>query len=168
VRTLTLIEPPALWVLGNAQDPGPEYRSLKNLSDSITDDISQEQLKQFACSVGLCPPGRSPEQIPQWDSWMTHRRSLLNTPAVFRHTDQLPRLDSFDKPVLLVKGKGSVPFLHRIIDVLASRLPRARVIELPAGHVSHIVSMDRFLEEMEAFQREQANARPSARSPVSG
>ncbi len=152
VRTLTLIEPPALWALGTQKPSGQEYESLLALSKDIHGDVSDVQLEQFVRAVGLCPPGKSPRELPQWQVWMLHRRSLLNTNAPFRHRDNPARLSTFQSPVLLVKGTGSAKFLHQIIDALAAQLPHAQVVEMPAGHAPHIVSMDRFLEQMAKFQ----------------
>ncbi len=152
VRTLTLIEPPALWVLGTQKPSGQEYESLLALSENIHGDVSESQLEQFVRAVGLCPPGKEPRELPQWQVWMLYRRSLLNTSAPFRHRDNPARLRAFQRPVLLVKGTGSAKFLHQIIDALAVQLPHAQVVEMPAGHAPHIVSMDRFLEQMAEFQ----------------
>lgn len=152
VRTITLIEPPAFWVLGSKKPSGPEYDSLLELSKSIRGDVSETQLEQFARAVGLCPPGKMPQELPQWQPWVQHRRSLLNTSAPFNHRDDPSRLRNFTRPVLLVKGTGSASFLHQIIDSLAMQLPNAEVVEMPAGHVPHIVSMDHFLDKLTIFQ----------------
>ncbi|CAG0974163.1 2-hydroxy-6-oxo-2,4-heptadienoate hydrolase [Methanosarcinales archaeon] len=154
VRTLTLIEPPAFWVFGEQKPSGKEYESFADLERTIREDVSEEQLEQFACAVGLCPPGKSPREMPQWQLWMQHRQSLLNTSAPFRHIDNPERLHAFKTPVLLVKGIGSAKFLHQIIDELARQLPNAHVEEMPAGHAPHIVSIDRFLENLAMFQRQ--------------
>lgn len=153
VHTLTLIEPPAFWVLGEQKPSGKEYESLVDLKKTIHNDISEDQLEQFACAVGLCPPGKFPRELPQWQLWMQHRQSLLNTGAPFSHRDNPERLNAFKTPVLLVKGTGSAKFLHQIIDALAMQLPNAQVEEMPAGHAPHIVSMDHFLEKLASFQK---------------
>ena len=72
--------------------------------------------------------------------------------AVFEHADDASRLAAFDRPVLLATGTDTAPFLRRIHNALASALPRARTTEMPAGHAPHIVSEDRFLDELAAFQ----------------
>jgi hypothetical protein len=66
------------------------------------------------------------------------------------HPDR--RLRGFGRPVLLVTGTGTAPFLRRIHDTLAREIPGARTAEMPAGHAPQIVSMDRFLGEVAAFQ----------------
>ena len=149
---LTLIEPPAFWVLGGEKPTGKDYEALEMLGRTLQEDVSEIQLEQFACAVGLCPPDKSPRELPQWPVWVQHRRSLLNTSAPFRHKDDIARLQTFEPPVLLLKGTGSAKFLHQIIDELAKNLPHAQVVEIPAGHAPHIVSMDRFLDKLASFQ----------------
>lgn len=153
MRTLTLIEPPAFWVLGKQKPFGKDYESLVELSKTLHDDVSEKQLEQFAQAVGLIPPGKSPDKLPQWQLWMQHKQSLLNTGAPFGHRDDPARLRAFHPPVLLIKGTGSAKFLHQIIDALAAQLPNAQVIEMPAGHAPHIVSMDLFLDKLAFFQK---------------
>jgi len=68
VRTLALIEPPAFWVLGGQKPSGKEYESLVDLERTIHEDVSEEQLEQFACAVGLCQPGKSPREMPSGNS----------------------------------------------------------------------------------------------------
>lgn len=152
VRTLTLIEPPALWVLPGHERDDPEVRVMERLVWPSTGEITEADLQAFVCGVGLCPPGRDPRELPQWPIWMQHRRSLRGSGAIFEHTDDPARLRTFDRPVLLVTGTGTAPFLRRIHDTLARELPWARTAEMPAGHAPQIVSMDRFLEELAAFQ----------------
>ena len=152
VRTLTLIEPPALWVLPDHGRGDADVRDSEQLFRRLSGEITEADLAAFARAVGLVPPGTEPQDLPQWSVWMKHRRSLRNCHTVFAHADDSGRLRAFDRPVLLVTGTGTAPFLRRIHDTLAVELPSARTIEMPAGHAPQIVSMDRFLEEVTAFQ----------------
>lgn len=156
IRTLTLIEPPAFWVLdatgvGDAES-ARESDAMRALYATMTGDVTEEQLATFVCQAGLCPPGKRPSELPQWASWVKHRRSLRTGDAAWMHSDTAARLRAFDKPVLLVKGTGSSHFLHRIVDGLGATLPRAKTIELPGGHAPNLVSMDAFLQAMGEFQ----------------
>jgi pimeloyl-ACP methyl ester carboxylesterase len=83
---------------------------------------------------------------------MRYRRSLRANTVPFEFRDDPGRLDDFQPPVLLVKGTGSAPFFHAVIDALGRRLPDSETVEYPAGHAPHIVSMDRFLDKMTSFQ----------------
>jgi pimeloyl-ACP methyl ester carboxylesterase len=119
----------------------------------MTGDVTEDQLAAFVCQAGLCPPGKSPKELPPWPSWVEHRRSLRTGDAAWAHHDTAARLRGFDRPVLLVKGTGSSHFLHRIVDGLAATLPHAKLIELPGGHAPNLVSADAFLDAMAEFQR---------------
>jgi pimeloyl-ACP methyl ester carboxylesterase len=160
VRTLTLIEPPAFWVLdatgtGDAET-ARESEAMHALYRQMTGDVTEEQLAAVVCQAGLCPPGKSPKELPSWPSWVEHRRSLRTGDAAWAHRDTAARLRAFDRPVLLVKGTGSAHFLHRIEDGLAAALPHAKLIELPGGHAPNLVSADAFLEAMADYQRSAA------------
>jgi pimeloyl-ACP methyl ester carboxylesterase len=152
IRSLILIEPPALWVLRAHGPLDAETQRTVQLLETLHGDITEDQLELFAQNVGFVPPGQPPRSLPQWPLWMRHRFSLRNSPAVVEHTDDVRRLKSFQPHVLLFKGTGSARFLHQIIDRLAAELPHARVVELPGGHAPQIVSMEKFLAELEQFQ----------------
>lgn len=157
VRTLTLIEPPAFWVLDATgrkdADSAREKKQMAELNAGMRDDVDEGQLVSFLRQAAIAPPGVVPQSLPQWPDWYKHRRSLRGNDAPLRHTDSADRLAGLKVPVLLVKGTGSSHFLHAIIDALAVTLPDARVIELPGGHAPHLASMDRFLTELATFQR---------------
>jgi pimeloyl-ACP methyl ester carboxylesterase len=156
VRTLTLIEPPAMWVLDAAGTADGETRresdALRALYRQMTRDVTEDQLGAFVRQAGLVPPGKSPSELPPWRSWVEHRRSLRTGDACWEHKDDAARLRAFRRPALLVRGTGSAHFLFRIIDGLAQTLPRAQVVELPGGHAPQIVAMDAFMERLAAFQ----------------
>ncbi|MHB8872120.1 MAG: alpha/beta fold hydrolase [Myxococcaceae bacterium] len=152
VRSLALIEPPALWVLRSHGPLTEEQRDFANRMRRGRDDISEEQLEAFVRDVGLVPPGQPVRELPQWPTWNRHRQSLRANPAVLEHLDDVRRLNGFRRPTLLVKGTGSSPVLHRIIDLLADDLPEVQLLELPSGHAPHLVSMDAFLQRLGDFQ----------------
>jgi len=156
VRTLTLIEPPALWVLDAAGTADAETRresdELHALYRQMTHDVTEDQLGTFVRQAGLVPPGKSPSELPPWPSWVKHRRSLRTGDATWEHKDDAARLRAFPRPTLLVKGTGSAHFLFRIIDGLAQTLPHVEVVEFPGGHAPQIIAMDAFMERLAAFQ----------------
>lgn len=151
IRTLTLIEPPAVWVLGEKENLDPPTRETMNFLGSLHGDISDDMLAGFLSEVGLVKPGQSPQQLTQWQQWLPFKLSLRNSRAVVNHKDDIKRIKNLTSPVLLVKGTGSAPFLHKIIDTLAMNLPNCKIIELPEGHAPHIVSRERFMAELEGF-----------------
>jgi pimeloyl-ACP methyl ester carboxylesterase len=161
IRTLTLIEPPAFWVLDSPpQDPG--FEGLRRSSEETRTDVDEDGLESFVRLVGISPPNVDPKRMPQWPTWMKYRRSLRANIVPFEFRDDPGRLDDFQPPVLLVKGTGSAPFLHAVIDTLGRRLPNSETVEYPAGHAPHIVSMERFLDKMTSFQAQKGRVEVTA------
>lgn len=152
VRSLTLIEPPAFWVLRTLRQLDAEAKKTMAMLQTLKGEISESQLEQFMKSVGFVPSGKSAREVPQWPLFVQHRQSLRNSSAVVQHEDDPQRLRHFNRPVLLVKGTGSARFLHQIIEALATTLPKAQLVEMPAGHAPQVVSMNRFLERLALFQ----------------
>ena len=156
VRTLTLIEPPALWVIKRDLDNDPELRKAKDYLSVVpgTDaTITEEDLEEFLGFAGLSKPGESVRDLPQWNGWLKFRQSLRSNSVVLKHDDDPERLRKFAAPVLLVKGTGSAYFLHRIIDGCERNFPHSQVVEFPGAHAAHLVSREQFLEAVESFQK---------------
>ena len=152
VRTLTLIEPPAMWALRANGKLDDETQQAADFFQTFNDDITEDMLAGFLQRAGFVRPGQSARDLPQWNSWVPFRRSLRINPSVVSHRDELDRLKKFQPPVLLVKGTGSTPWLHQIINLLSENIPHAQVVEYPGGHAPHIVSRDSFLVDLEKFQ----------------
>jgi pimeloyl-ACP methyl ester carboxylesterase len=151
VRSLALIEPPAFWVLpARGEDP----EDAQDGERPSREDVTEGQLIAFLRESGLVPSGTDPRGLPQWPVWDRHRQSLRAEPYIQEYAADPGRLSSFTPPVLLVKGTGSTPLMHEIVDELARRLPHAQVAEFPGGHAPHIVSMAPFLQRLAAFHAE--------------
>jgi pimeloyl-ACP methyl ester carboxylesterase len=155
VRSLTLIEPGGMWILRSRGSlPGQLLDDQKFLQTLATDDVSEEQLVRFMHWTGVVPQDMDPRTLPQWPVWFEHRQSLRIGDAPYHHEDDLELVRAFEKPVLLVKGEGSIEFNHEVVDILAEELPDARVVSFPGGHAPHIVSMEPFLERFYRFLSE--------------
>ena len=152
IRTLTLIEPPAIWVLRETGKYDNEIQKTMDFFMTYKGDITEGMLADFLDHVGLVTPGQSARDLPQWEGWVRFRQSLRSVPYPVIHSDSIERIRKFQPPVLLVKGTGSARWLHDIIDMLAENLPHARIAEFPGGHAPHLVSAESFLTELERFQ----------------
>jgi pimeloyl-ACP methyl ester carboxylesterase len=152
VKTLTLIEPPAIWVLRSrgplATEQVDDQRTIAKLGP---DDVSEAQLGWFTHFAGFVPRDVDPKSLPQWPSWVRHRQSLRTGDVVYRHEDDIRRVRDFQRPTLLFKGEGSTTWLHDIVDILGTEFPRSRVVLLPGGHAPHIVSMKPFMDTFVGF-----------------
>ncbi len=152
VRTLTLIEPPAFWVLRSRGPLSPEALEFQRITRTFgPGDVTEAQLAQFAHFAGFVPRDRVPQNMPQWPQWTHHRQSLRTGDIAFRHDDDIARIRRFNRPVMLFKGEGSPAYLREIIDTLGEEFPRARVRELPGAHALHLASMNAFMDTFTRF-----------------
>jgi len=152
VRTLTLIEPPAFWVLRSKGPLSKEVLEDQKIMQSLgLGEVSESQLEWFTHYAAFVPPTIDPKRLPQWSVWVKHRQSLRIGDSPYRHEEGIEKVRTFEKPVLLFKGDGSAKYYHQIIDVLASEFPSAQVKLLPGGHALHIVSMNEFMNIFTSF-----------------
>jgi pimeloyl-ACP methyl ester carboxylesterase len=154
IRTLTLIEPPAMWVIRATEKWDDETQQSADFFETLKGDITEDMLAGFLHRAGFVQQGQSARDLPQWNYWIPFRRSLRVNPTIVSFGDDVKRLKNFQPPVLLVKGTGSSNFFHNIIDVLSENLPHSRVVEFSGGHAPHLVSTNKFLEELEKFQND--------------
>jgi pimeloyl-ACP methyl ester carboxylesterase len=149
IRTLTLIEPPAMWVLNATGRWDDEAQQTAEIMQVYRGEITEDMLADHLHHAGFIQPGQSARELPQWNSWVPFRRSLRVNPFVVSHHDEVQRLRDFQPPVLLVKGTGSTAWLHQVIDGLSENMPNSRVVEFAGGHAPHLVSRDSFLAELD-------------------
>jgi pimeloyl-ACP methyl ester carboxylesterase len=149
VRTLTLIEPEAAWILretGHAADTLAENEAYDR---SFTNrEITVDDLKGFLARAGLGEPGDDFKSLPSWPVWVRNRRVLSIIGTIHDYTDSLERLRTLDIPVLAVKGTDTTEQDAAVVYDLVATVPRGRLLELPGGHASHIENIDRFLDDL--------------------
>ncbi len=146
VRSLTLIEPPAIWVQRSRGPLSPELLEQQRLLAAMwRTEISEEQLAWFCHFAGFVPPNLDPRDLAGWPAWFAHRQSLAHGDATYQHSDDIAKVRAFAKPVLLFKSRDSPAFLKQIVHILGEEFPRALVHDIPGGHALHIVRMGEFL-----------------------
>jgi pimeloyl-ACP methyl ester carboxylesterase len=162
VRTLTLIEPPAFWMLPNHGNDDPGARDMQALVGSLRDrEVAEEHVERFRCLLGDCAGGRSPRQLPQWPQWVKYRNSLRGLYTVGAYDDDPARLRTLTMPALIVTGAQTVSFHRAMNAALLRTLPRAEALELGAGHNSPAADPEHFVSEWLKFeQRATAGGRP--------
>lgn len=149
VRTLTVIEPPAVWILretGHAREAlgrSEAYDRSVNGKQLTVDD-----LKGFLLRAGLAKPGDDVEALPGWPLWVRNRQAVSINGTIWDYADSLDRLRALGVPVLAVKGTNTTEDLTAIVDDLVAMVPRGRVLELPGDHACHLQNPERFLEEV--------------------
>jgi pimeloyl-ACP methyl ester carboxylesterase len=150
VRTLTLIEPGAFWILHETGHASDALAGAEADDRSFTGrEITVDDLKDFLVRAGLGQPGDDFESLPSWPVWVRNRQVLSIFGTLWDYTDSLERLRALEVPVLAVKGTDTTELEAVVVDELAATVPYDRVLELPGGHASHIENIDRFLEELD-------------------
>jgi pimeloyl-ACP methyl ester carboxylesterase len=152
VRSLTLVEPAAYWVLEELGEKDPEVEELNEFIHALAGgDVSDEDLTRFLQFAGFIQPGEDARQHPNWGRWAPHKQALSwQGEKVDRSGRSAEELAYISCPVLLVKGTVTANWLKRVVDVLGQRIPNATILELAGDHASHIHSIDAFLEALEA------------------
>lgn len=160
VRTLTLIEPPAFWVLPNHGYDDAGARQMQEFVSSLRHTtITEAHVERFRCLLGDCAGGRSPRQAPQWNQWVRYGNSLRGLHTIGDYQDDPSRLRALLIPTLVVNGAETVAF-HRAINAALSRtLPRAEAFELTGGHNSPASAPDYFVAEWLKFQERTTTGR---------
>lgn len=157
VRTLTLIEPPAFWMLPNHGRDDEGAREMQELVSSLRGrSVGEEHVERFRCLLGDCAGGRSARQLPQWPQWVKYRNSLRGLYSVSDYNDDPARLRGLTMPTLIVTGAQTVAFHRAMNEALLRTLPHAEALELGAGHNSPAADPEHFVAEWQKFQ-ERAN-----------
>jgi pimeloyl-ACP methyl ester carboxylesterase len=149
VRTLTVVEPPAVWILRETGHAREALGRSEAYDRSVAGKhLTLDDLKAFLLRAGLAKPGDDVEAIPGWPVWVRNRQALSVNGTLWDYTDSLDRLRALDVPVLAVKGTRTTEDLAAIVDDLAATVPHSRVLVLPGDHACHLQNQDRFLEEL--------------------
>jgi pimeloyl-ACP methyl ester carboxylesterase len=154
VRTLTLFEPPAFWVLSDEDyDRDPALREMRELTSAMTPSVipTDEQYFRFRCLLGACPsdiPNAADAARAEWDVGRSAMRGLA---AILAHREDLARISRFRRPVLLLTGSDTVAFHRRIDEFLARQFPQIETSVLPGGHSAPRTAMTAFVERLRAF-----------------
>lgn len=156
-RTLVAHEPPLFPLLvGTGLEAALEevQRRLGAVVTLLEEGDHANAARLFADTVAFGPDA--------WDTRLTPEMrevSVANAPTFLDEVrDQdalqmdLDALSSFARPALLTSGTESAPFFGRVVDLVASRIPRASRITIDgADHVPHISVPDRYVELVTTF-----------------
>jgi pimeloyl-ACP methyl ester carboxylesterase/ketosteroid isomerase-like protein len=162
VRTLTLIEPPAFWVLPNHGHDEPGARAMQQFVGALRGaTITDVHVERFRCLLGECAGGRSPRQAPQWSQWVKYRNSLRALHTIGDYDDDPEKLRTLSVPTLVVNGASTVPFHRSINEALLRALPNGRSFELAGGHNSPASAPEYFVKAWQSFQLQTARRETS-------
>jgi pimeloyl-ACP methyl ester carboxylesterase len=151
VRTLTLIEPAALWLLRATGYDAATLDAAEAGDRALAGkQVTIDDLKAFLVYAGIGAPGTDFEAHPRWPIMARNRQAISTLSAEWDERESVERLRTLDVPILAVKGTETSELLGAIVDALAATAPRVTLLELPGGHACHLEQLDRFLEALEA------------------
>lgn len=150
VRSLTLVEPGAYWILARLGERVDEVERSNALIHSLSGRVvSEEELITFLRLGGLAAPEEDVRSHPNWGRWAAHRTTLSWLSPLLDHPERsIDDLARITAPSLLTRGSASTPLDRRLVDTLGTRLPNARVQEFPGDHAHHIEAIDDFVEAL--------------------
>ena len=151
VRSLTLIEPPALWALrGSSPEADREMARVDTFIARVSGKSpSEDDLAEFLVIAGFVRDPSQARSHPMWERWLPHKGALANQGGLGRKARALEEVERFEGPVLLVKGTRSSPWLRDIVDALGRHYPRATVLDLEGSHACHVEQIDEFMPRLE-------------------
>ncbi len=163
VRSLTLVEPAAYWILEQLGDRLDDVRRVNSLVHGLFGrPVSEDDLARFLELAGFVERAEEAPAHPNWSRWLGHRMALSWQSEAVDHprrsVDELARVGC---PVLVTKGTRTSDWLKRVADVLGERLPEASVAEFEGDHAHHLQSIDPFLAVLEAHLVRADEARPA-------
>jgi pimeloyl-ACP methyl ester carboxylesterase len=150
IRTLTLVEPAAYWILEQAHSFSAD--EIDGLMRRLANrPVTEDELVEFLTGpASMLPPDSDPRSDPRWPVWTANRNALASDFVLARPDRPLADLKALEAPVLLVLGSNTKGFLVDVVTVLEQTYPNVRRVMLPGDHACHIQSIDRFLEELTA------------------
>lgn len=144
VRSLTLVEPPAQWILEPDELSAVDQSRFNQAALKIKHRLpSEAEAAALVCVIFGCSPGDELHQarrLPLWPTVLRNRSALSGAFAVAEHRPASSLLEHLRAPVLYVSGVGSSPFHSRINSNFRRAVPAARYIELPGGHAVPVIS----------------------------
>lgn len=151
VRSLTLVEPAAYWILSQLGERLDEVEASNGFVHGLFGrEVSEDELATFLSLGGLAEPGEDVRSHPNWGRWVEHRATLSWLSPLLEHPERsIDDLAWILAPVLVTKGTNSTPVDRRLVDVLGERLPNARVREFGGDHAHHIEQIDAFVDALE-------------------
>ena len=153
--SLTLIEPIAFWLLRESGDDAAfaEIRALGMGFNAGLDkgDPVPGVRTYFDYWNGTSAWDTASEDLRAY-VLRTAAKTYKEWPSAFEPTTPLDALADLEVPTMLVTGLETPSPTARVVELLASVLPRARVTEIPgAGHMSPITHADDVNAAIDAF-----------------
>ena len=155
LRSLTLIEPIAFWLLHEAGE-GSVFSEILALGKRFNAGLDAGNPEPgirgyFDYWNGTDAWDNAPADLQRY-VLRTAPKTYKEWPNAFEPTTPLSVFETLNTPTMLVRGLATTPPAARVVELLADALPRPRLIEIAdAGHMSPITHPDEVNEAIETF-----------------
>jgi pimeloyl-ACP methyl ester carboxylesterase len=135
VRSMILIEPP-LFELARAKNESPV--GMKNLLDVTKEltpeaEITETQVERYRHAF-LADDTLSTRRFPQWSTWVKNKNRMRGLSIMGKYKVNFDKFHEFPKPVLVMTGALTPPFLKRIDDLLRKQFVFGKAVTIQCGH----------------------------------
>jgi pimeloyl-ACP methyl ester carboxylesterase len=150
VRTLTLIEPAAYWLVADRDESARSFDEY--IAACAGRELTDEDLCEFLVRAGLGTAETDFKALPQWDFWSSCRQALSwgGEKATRSAAAGIEGFERFEAPTLLIRGRSTAPWLSGVVDHLSRGLPNAKIVELDGGHACLLESAGEFVAALDA------------------
>ncbi len=156
-RSLAVHEPPLMSIVTDDSELQPTMAALQKRIDRVLGDLRAGDAaggaRRFVEDVAFGPGvwDQLPEPVRQ--AFVGNALTFLDEQSDPQWaTLDLEALGRFDRPVLLTRGDASPPWFPRIVERLASALPRAKThVYAGAGHGPHMTHPAEYVAVLTGF-----------------
>lgn len=150
LRSMTLVEPAARWILESAGIMDQAWADESNFLHSLSGhEVTDDDLAKFLTLAGFVKDEAEARTDPVWERAWPYRQTLSwLSEGVLGSDWSLDDLSGIRCPVLLTKGTESAAADRKIVDLLHTHLPDSRVIEYDGTHAHHIENLARFVSDL--------------------
>lgn len=117
VRTLTLVEPAAVWVLRALGHNDPSLAAEEASDRELAGrQVTIADLKRFLVRAGIGDELTDFEAHPRWPLMVRNRQVLSTVATIWEYPGSLERLRALDIPTLVVRGTQSATSDRAIVE----------------------------------------------------
>lgn len=150
IRTLTLIEPAAYWLVLEQDESARAFDEY--FASCAGRELTDDDLCEFLIRAGIGPEGADFKSLPQWEFWSSCRQALSwgGERATSSAVAGIEGFERLDVPTLLIRGRSTAPWLYNVAGHLERGLPEASLVELDGGHACLLEHPEEFVATLRA------------------
>ncbi|HEX6455464.1 MAG TPA: alpha/beta hydrolase [Solirubrobacterales bacterium] len=145
VCSLTLVEPAAWWLVAEEDESARAFHEYFVGLDGR--DVTDDDLCEFLVRAGLGGEDADFTSFPQWGFWSSCRQTLSwgGEKAVDSAAAGIEGFDRLPVPTLVIRGRSTSPWLHKVAGRLVEGMQEAKLVELDGGHACILEHPDGFV-----------------------